>query len=278
MFNLNNFVVQSMLFMSLSVGAGCTKTELCDVLYKQQYGKEKIVISLVEGDITKQEFKDPEHAALVNAANSKLAIGAGVCGAIFKAAGPEKLTDACSKYLKGCPVGAAVTTSSCDIKDKHGAHYVIHAVGPQVVDELALFTTYYNTLVQADKHAITAIALPAISTGLFGYDVEDATPVALAAIMTYLKQHPATSVRDIRLVTFEQSKRRMLNRDLKDYWIYFLNLHKLVIRGMIQLKMNPEVDAAMAAEKAKKMPVSKPTMNFEVLVTHQPMKLNFISI
>ena len=264
--------------MGLSVGATDMKTAIYDQLYKQQYGKEKVVISLVEGDITKQAFNDPEHAAIVNAANDKLAFGAGVCGAIFKAAGPEKLIDACKQYPKGCPVGKAVITGSYDLKDNGGAHHIIHAVGPQKVDELALFDVYYNTLALADKHAITALALPAISTGLFGYDVEDATPVAFAAIMTYLKRYPGTSIRDIRLVTFEQSNKRKLNRDLKDYWIYFINLHKLAVRGMIQLKMDPEVDAAIAAEKAKKVPTPKPVMSFEVLVTHQPMKLNFISI
>ena len=236
--------------MGLSVGAVGIKPDLC---------KEKIMISLVEGDITKQEFDDPEHAALVNAANSQLAFGGGVCGAVFKAAGPEKLVGECNKYPNGCPVGEAVITGSCDIKDNGGAHYVIHAVGPQKVDEHALFDAYYNTLALADKHAITAIALPAISTGIFGYDVEAATPVALNAILTYVKQYPATSLRDIRLVTFKQSQARMVNHAPEDYVIYAKNLHDLVESGIILPKIDPTITVEKKLEP-------KSIMNFEILV------------
>lgn len=191
-------------------------------------------IKLVEGDIAKQTF-NTKPSAIVNAANKNLSGGAGVCGAIFKAAGEDALTKACDTYKDGCPKGHARITPSYNIKNNGGADCIIHAVGPTKADTLALYKAYYNSLRLADKYKISAIAFPAISTGIFGYQVEDATPIALEAITTYFEEHPKSSITEIRLVTYKQSQDRMKKGGFaQDYWVYAKNLNNLVTKKTLE--------------------------------------------
>jgi O-acetyl-ADP-ribose deacetylase (regulator of RNase III) len=118
--------------------------------------------------------------AIVNAANVELAPGGGVCGAIHRAAGPD-LAAACAR-LRPCPVGEARLTPGFQLP----ARFVIHAVGPVWhgggVNEAALLgSAYRSSLELARDHGLTSIAFPAISTGIFGYPLEAATAVAVAA-------------------------------------------------------------------------------------------------
>ena len=130
-------------------------------------------LEAVRGDIT-AETSD----AVVNAANPALARGAGVCGAIFAAAGPQ-LDDACAA-LRGCPSGDAKVTPGFGL----GARWIVHAVGPvwQGGDEgepELLASAYRRSLEVAAAAGARSVAFPAISTGIYGYPLEPATGIAV---------------------------------------------------------------------------------------------------
>lgn len=131
-------------------------------------------IEVVVNDITTLKVD-----AIVNAANSRLQAGGGVCGAIFKAAGYRTLQKACDK-LWGCPTGSAKWTKGYKLPAK----YIIHAVGPMYTDgdeqdQNNLYWAYTSCFEIAEELGLTSIALPAISTGIYGYPLEDATKIAL---------------------------------------------------------------------------------------------------
>ena len=148
------------------------------------------VLELVEGDITQQETE-----AIVNAANSSLLGGGGVDGAIHRAAGPELLAEC--RTLGGCPTGEARLTRGYRLKAK----YVIHGVGPVYSgsprDAELLASVHRHALQLASEHGITSVAFPAISTGVYGYPMQEAAPVALQTVIDYLREHP-----EIELVRF----------------------------------------------------------------------------
>lgn len=122
-----------------------------------------------------------ETDAIVNAANDSLAPGGGVCGAIHRAAGPE-LARACAAIGR-CPTGEARLTPGFGLP----ARYVIHAVGPVWrgggAGEAKLLASAYGSAMQlAAEHGLRSIAFPAISTGIYGYPLELATPIAVNAV------------------------------------------------------------------------------------------------
>ena len=122
---------------------------------------------------------------IVNAANSQLQMGGGVCGAIFSAAGAQKLQNACNKY-KGCPTGEAVITPAFDLNAKH----IIHAVGPQWVDGKhkeaeKLSSCYRAALHLAMRHDCHSIAFPLISAGIYGYPKKEAWKVAIDTVRSF---------------------------------------------------------------------------------------------
>jgi O-acetyl-ADP-ribose deacetylase (regulator of RNase III) len=153
------------------------------------------VLELVEGDITQQETE-----AIVNAANSSLLGGGGVDGAIHRAAGPELLTEC--RTLGGCPVGEARLTRGHRLRAK----YVIHGVGPiyrgSPRDAELLASVHQHALQLASEHGIASVAFPAISTGAYGYPMQEAAPVALQTVIDYLRQHP--QIKLVRFVLFGQ--------------------------------------------------------------------------
>ena len=135
------------------------------------------------GDITQLEV-----GAIVNAANDRLAPGGGVCGAIHRAAGPE-LARECAA-IGHCPTGEARITGGYGLPAKH----VIHAVGPVwrgggqgEADELA--GCYRMSLDLAKEAGLTSIAFPAISTGIFGYPIDQATQVAVETVRGWLAEN-----------------------------------------------------------------------------------------
>jgi hypothetical protein len=133
------------------------------------------------GDLVALPFRV---GAVVNAANEDLVAGGGVCGAIFRAAGPG-LQGACDKVAP-CPTGEARITPAFKINADH----IIHAVGPIFRDDSAeerklLASAYTNALQLADDAGLESIAFPAISTGIYGFPPEEAAPVAHAAIAAY---------------------------------------------------------------------------------------------
>ncbi len=151
-------------------------------------GKSRL--ELVRGDITKQDTE-----AVVNAANQQLAPGGGVAGAIHAAAGPE-LWEAC-KTLNGCRTGEAKMTKGYRLP----ASYVIHTVGPiysnAPSDPVDLAHCYKNSLKLASEKHIRSISFPSLSTGAFGYPVQQAAEVALEAVFDYMENN-----QDIQLVRF----------------------------------------------------------------------------
>ncbi len=157
-------------------------------------------LELVQGDITKQQVD-----AIVNAANSRLAGGGGVDGAIHRAGGPSIMKELKEKYPGGCPTGSAVITGAGDLKAK----YVIHAVGPIYrggthgeAEKLA--SAYRVSLELASQHDCQSVAFPSISTGAYGYPVDEAARVALSTVIDFLR----TSDRKPSLVRFVLFDRR----------------------------------------------------------------------
>lgn len=139
-------------------------------------------ITLHLGDIT----TDASAEAIVNAANAGLLGGGGVDGAIHRAAGPELLAEC--RRLGGCPTGEARITGAGRLQ----ARYVIHAVGPVWRGgghgEALLLAGCYRCAVElAAQHGCRTIALPAISTGIFGYPLDAAAAVALASVAEALR-------------------------------------------------------------------------------------------
>jgi O-acetyl-ADP-ribose deacetylase len=138
--------------------------------------KSMLRIAAVLGDITLLEVD-----AIVNAANEELLRGAGVCGAIFRAAGPQ-LDEAC-RALAPCPTGEARVTQGFNAK----AHVIVHAVGPvwhggNAGEPELLASAYRNSLAAARNVHAHSIAFPAISTGTYGYPREAAAEVALRTV------------------------------------------------------------------------------------------------
>ncbi len=144
--------------------------------------KIKNQIQVVQGDITKLDCD-----GIVNAANRSLLGGGGVDGAIHRAAGPELLAEC--RTLHGCRAGKAKITKGYRLKAK----YIIHAVGPiysgAAEDAVQLADCYRNSLDLAKEHDIHSIAFPAISTGVYGYPLEDATEIAVKTVARWLETH-----------------------------------------------------------------------------------------
>lgn len=158
-------------------------------------------LRLVVGDITKIRVD-----AIVNAANSRLAGGGGVDGAIHRVGGPTIMRelDVIRAKTGGCPTGSAVATGAGSLPAK----YVYHAVGPIYRDGRhrepeQLANCYRACLDLAAQHGARTVSFPAISTGAYGYPLEEAATIALETIASRL-QDPECPVKDVLLVLFDQ--------------------------------------------------------------------------
>jgi O-acetyl-ADP-ribose deacetylase len=154
-------------------------------------------LEAAQGDITREAVD-----AIVNAANSGLARGGGVCGAIFSAAGPE-LDGACAE-LGGCPTGDAKATPGFRLP----ARWIIHAVGPvwhggDSGEPELLASAYRRSLAVADEIGARSVAFPAISTGIYGYPLDAATNIAVRTC-----RDAETDVDLIRFVCFDDKTLR----------------------------------------------------------------------
>ena len=163
-------------------------------------------IVLVRGDITEQEVD-----AVVNAANSSLMGGGGVDGAIHRKGGPAIL-EACKRiraerFPEGLPTGQAVATTAGNLP----ARWVIHTVGPvysKREDRSGLLAScHIESLRVANELGARTVAFPAISTGVYGYPVEEAAPVAVEAVRT-----ADTRVEEVRFVLFDQATHQAFSR------------------------------------------------------------------
>lgn len=170
-------------------------------IIRQTIAGRKLILKI--GDLT-QERVD----VIVNAANAQLAAGAGVCGAIRKAAGAS-VFDECEAILKkekvkAIPVGQARMTGSGDLSKK-GVKAIIHAVGPQGLNETELRSAYRNSLKLAEKAGYSSIAFPSISTGIFNYPVEEAATAALDEVCIFLENSP-THIQEVLFVFLDPDK------------------------------------------------------------------------
>lgn len=164
-------------------------------------------IVLVRGDIT-EETTD----AIVNAANERLAGGAGVDGAIHSAGGPAIMAE-CRK-IGGCPTGQSVITTGGNLQAK----YVIHTVGPiyrgGTRNEAKLLqSAYRESLKLALKKKLQSISFPAISTGVYGYPVNEAARLALQTCIEFAKEN--TGITLIRHVLFDQKSYDVFSAEFK---------------------------------------------------------------
>jgi O-acetyl-ADP-ribose deacetylase len=154
-------------------------------------------ISIIRGDITAQDVE-----AIVNAANRSLLGGGGVDGAIHRTAGPELLQEC--QLLGGCATGQSKITGGYALR----AAYVIHTVGPVWQDGMygeadSLASCYRTALDLAATHGVRTIAFPAISTGAYGYPMEQAMRVAFDAVLAFLSDHDVPA--EVRFICHSQA-------------------------------------------------------------------------
>ena len=165
-----------------------------------------VTLTLVQGDITKIAAD-----AIVNAANSGLAGGGGVDGAIHRAGGPTIMAE-CRK-IGGCPTGSAVATTAGDLPAK----YVFHAVGPiyrgSPEDARLLASAYRTCLELAEQHHIASIAFPSLSTGAYSYPLHEAASIALSTIIDHIKQ--PTSLNQVTMALFGDRAYRAFEQALE---------------------------------------------------------------
>jgi O-acetyl-ADP-ribose deacetylase (regulator of RNase III) len=160
----------------------------------------KTKVSMIQGDITKQATE-----AIVNAANSSLMGGGGVDGAIHRAGGPTILEE-CKEIVARqgrLPTGQAVITTGGNLK----AQYVIHTVGPvwhggSGNEAELLRSAYRECLKLASDNKLASISFPSISTGAYGYPVDEAARIAVSAVVSFLKEK-ATSLEEVVFVLFD---------------------------------------------------------------------------
>ncbi len=160
----------------------------------------KTKVSIIQGDITKQATD-----AIVNAANASLMGGGGVDGAIHRAGGPAILEE-CKKIVAKqgrLPTGKAVITTGGNLK----AQYVIHTVGPiwhgGGGNESGLLKgAYYECLKVATENKLASVSFPSISTGAYGYPVDEAARIAASTVSSFLKEQ-ATSLKEVVFVLFD---------------------------------------------------------------------------
>lgn len=167
-----------------------------------------VTVECVKGDIADQ----PDIDAVVNAANAELRLGGGVAGAIHRAAGPS--LEAECRPLAPINPGEAVITNAHKLPNRH----VIHCLGPRYgidkpADEL-LARCYQRALQLAEEYDIGSIAFPALSTGAFGYPMEDAARIAFDTVLGELSK--LTAVKLIRFVLFSEQDTDLHARILQE--------------------------------------------------------------
>ncbi len=176
-----------------------------------------VSLRLIRGDITDQQVD-----AIVNAANSGLMGGGGVDGAIHRRGGPAIL-EACEQirrdqYPKGLPTGQAVVTTGGALPARH----VIHTVGPiwrggDRGEPALLADAYRHSMQQAHQHGFRTVAFPSISTGIYGFPIQRAAPLALGTVADTVRHHPE-AFDEIRFLLFSD----------EDYGVYEHALHRLL--------------------------------------------------
>lgn len=166
------------------------------------------LIEIIQGDITRLKID-----AIVNAANTSLLGGGGVDGAIHRAAGPELLTEC--RTLNGCPTGEAKITKGYNLPAK----YVIHTVGPvwhggNSGEPQKLASCYRRSLELAEKHNLTSVAFPNISTGIYGYPKKEAATIAVREVRNFLEK--ANVINRVIFCIFDEENYRIYQDFLEE--------------------------------------------------------------
>lgn len=171
----------------------------------------RVRIETVVGDVTEQDIE-----AIVNAANSGLQQGGGVCGAIFAKAGARELQAACD-LIGGCPTGSACLTPGFGIPVKG----IIHAVGPVYQggrhgEAKLLASAWRSALNVADDAGFRSVAFPSISTGIYGYPLPDAALVVGATLAAYLNDRRSKegSLELVRIVLRDRAAKDVYDRGI----------------------------------------------------------------
>jgi len=162
-------------------------------------------LDLVEGDITELDVE-----AIVNPANTKLLLGGGVAGTIKRRGGPT-IQEECNR-IGGTAVGTAVMTGGGKLRAKH----VIHAVGPKMGEgdeDKKLSSAVRACLALADRHGLKSIAMPAISTGAFGFPIDRAARIILTEIQRYLQG--GTKLLRVVVVLYGEDAWKVIAREMR---------------------------------------------------------------
>lgn len=168
-------------------------------------------VRAVQGDLTREEVE-----AIVNAANSRLAHGGGVAGAIVRAGGHEiqEESDQWVREHGPVPTGSAAITGSGRLPARH----VIHAVGPvwgSGDEERKLASAVQSALALADERGLRSISIPGISSGIFGFPKPLAAEVIVRAARKYLQAHPETSLQEIRFCNIDRRTAQYFAQEVK---------------------------------------------------------------
>lgn len=190
--------------------------------------------------------------AIVNAANTKLAAGGGVCGSIFDAAGYEDLQREC-KSIGGCNVGSAVITRGYNLHAKH----IIHAVGPvwqggNHNEEALLRSCYLTSLNLAKEHGMTSVAFPLISSGIYGYPKDQALQAAISAIGEFLLHHDMT----VFLVVYDRDAYRLSGKLFASIQSYIDDHYVTGRENLAHLQRLAEDDPFRSQEAAQREPAA----------------------
>ena len=198
--------------------------------------------TIVRQDITRMQVD-----AIVNAANTELKMGGGVCGAIFQAAGAAALQAACRKAAP-IPTGAAVLTPGFNLPAK----YIIHAAGPvyrswdAAQSERLLRSAYLESLRLARRHRCVSIAFPLISSGIYGYPKDQALQVAVSAIQEFLADHDM----EVYLVIFDRVSfavgKELLGAVESYIDEHYVDAHPVSRRNLLEVEYQA-IDGAMMA-------------------------------
>jgi O-acetyl-ADP-ribose deacetylase (regulator of RNase III) len=165
-----------------------------EVLASRRRGRSQV--EAVLGDLTEEQVD-----AIVNAANSQLAHGGGLAGAIVRRGGAEIQAE--SSRVAPVPVGGAAVTTAGSLP----CRYVIHAVGPrwgEGDEEAKLRSAVRSSLDRAAELGLVSVALPAISTGIFGYPKPEGTRTIVDELVAWIDQHPDATLSRVRLVAFDR--------------------------------------------------------------------------
>jgi ADP-ribosyl-[dinitrogen reductase] hydrolase len=166
-------------------------------------------IKVIQGDITKLQVD-----CIVNAANTSLIGSSGVCGAIFDAAGYEKMSTACQN-IGHCDYGQAVLTPGFKLPAK----LVVHTVGPifgqhDGAEPDILASCYWESLRAAQHNSLRSVAFPLLSTGIYGYPKEEAIKVAISAIREFYEDNPHTPIEIVTLVAYDRNDYNLIRKNL----------------------------------------------------------------